>query len=208
MFRREFLGLLAAARLNRQRPPAGAVVLFDGKDLSKWVTRNGTEPGWRVADGYMEVAPGAGDIRTTQTFQDFQLHLEFWLPLMEQASGQARANSGVYLQGRYEIQVLDSYGAQPAIDGCGAIYGQAAPIRNASRRPMTWQSYDFVFRAPRGEEKGRVTVLHNAMLIHNNFELSGVTGGNIDGNEGAPGPLLLQDHGDPVRYRNIWIMSG
>lgn len=207
MLRRDFVSLLAALRLNRQRPPEKSTVLFDGKDLGKWQTRNGTPAAWRLAEDYMEVAPGAGDIRTVADFEDFQLHLEFWLPRMEQSQGQARANSGVYLAGRYEIQVLDSFGAPPAIDGCGAIYGQAPPERNASRRPERWQSYDVVFRKAHAGGKARVTVLHNGVLIHNQVELAGPTGGAIGQEETAPGPLLLQDHGDPVRYRNVWILK-
>jgi hypothetical protein len=157
----------------------------------------------------MEVSPGAGDIMTTERFSDFQVHLEFWLPLMSNASGQSRANSGVYLQGRYEIQVLDSFGQPPQIDGCGAIYGQATPLRNASRPPERWQTYDIIFRSARtgGEpEPARVTVWHNGVTIHNNAIVPAVTGGATDGDTGTPGPLLLQDHGDPVRYRNIWLM--
>jgi hypothetical protein len=138
------------------------------------------------------------------------LHLEFRLPLMQNASGQSRANSGVYLQGRYEIQVLDSFGQPPEIDGCGAIYGLAPPLRNASRPPLRWQTYDVVFRSARvgGEqEPARVSVWHNGVVIHNNLVLPAVTGGAADADTGLPGPLLLQDHGDPVRYRNIWMLA-
>ncbi len=196
-----------------QRPPKAALTLFKGSDLSAWISSSGAPPGWRLEARYMEVNPGSGDIMTLQLFTDFQLHLEFWLPDLREALGQARANSGVYLQGRYEIQVLDSFGVEPATDGCGAIYGQAAPLRNASRPPARWQSFDIAFRAARVSagivvEKARASVLHNGVLIHNQREIAGPTGGMPDSNEGQPGPLLLQDHGDRVRYRNIWILAG
>ena len=218
MFRRDFLAVLgcsgaALAQARRSstlggRPPRAAVRLFDGTGLEKWATRAGTPAAWKIERRYMEVEPGAGDILTTEQFTNVQLHLEFWLPLMPQASGQSRANSGVYLQGRYEIQVLDSFEQAPRLDSCGAIYGQTAPSRNASRPPERWQTYDIVFRAPRDGERARVTVWHNGVTIHNNVEITGLTGGAIDDNVFSPGPLLLQDHGDRVRYRNIWILPG
>ena len=190
MRRRSFLTLLgcsgpawAQARRSStlaERPPRGAVRLFDGAGLDRWTTRAGTPAAWRLERRYMEVSPGAGDILTNDRFADFQLHLEFWLPLLPQASGQSRANSGVYLQGRYEIQVLDSFEHAPSLDSCGAIYGQAAPSRNASRPPERWQTYDIVFRAPRDGERARVTVWHNGVAIHNNVEIAGPTGGAID----------------------------
>jgi hypothetical protein len=193
----------------RTNAPRGAAVLFDGSSLDKWVTRNGAPAAWRIERRYMEVVSGSGDIMTTERFTDFQLHVEFWLPLMPNAAGQSRANSGVYVQGRYEIQVLDSFGQPPQIDGCGAIYGIAPPLRNASRPPQRWQTYDIVFRTARvaGEpEHARITVWHNGVAIHNNLALPSISGGAVDGDIGLPGPLLLQDHGDPVRYRNIWVM--
>jgi hypothetical protein len=224
MHRRSFLGLLAAAPAawtqdghrgarraptQRARPPRGATVLFDGDGLEHWVTRDGAPAGWKIERRYVEVVPGAGDILSTERFTDFQLHVEFWLPLMAEASGQARANSGVYLQGRYEVQVLDSFGQPPHLDTCGAIYGVAAPLRNAGRPPQRWQTYDIVFRGARGgdpPDPARVTVWHNGVAIHNNVAIPSPTGGTIDGDTGSPGPLLLQDHGDPVRYRNIWVL--
>lgn len=211
------LGLLPMARALTGEPgaaaaPQGARVLFDGKDLAPWRSRDGGPAKWTVKNGYMEVVPKSGDIRTQETFGDFQLHVEFWLPYMPEARGQARANSGVYLQARYEIQVLDSYGLESKDDDCGAIYKVAAPLRNACTKPETWQSYEIAFRAPRfdavGElkEKGRVTVFHNGVMIQNNQEFSGLTRGGVEGNASEPGPILLQNHGNPVRYRNIWII--
>lgn len=193
-------------------PPKNAVVLFDGTDLTGWTTRTGGDPGWEVADGVMTVVAGTGDILTREQFEDAYIHLEFRCPHMPDKTGQAKGNSGVYLQGRYEIQVLDSYGWEtPGLGDCGAIYNLHAPLRNACKPPMEWQTYDIVFRAPRCDETGnvvekaRVTVLHNGLTIHNNVELQ-PTGGAIGTDEAVPGPLLLQDHGDPVSYRNVWLV--
>lgn len=195
------------------RPPKYATVLFGGKSLSNWMSTKGGPAGWKVASSYMEVAPGSGNIYTKEVFRDFHLHLEFWLPLMETSRGQARANSGVYLQGRYEAQVLDSYGLQSQDNDCGAFYKIAAPLRNACKKPERWQSYDFAFRAARVDstnkvtENARVTVFHNGVMIHNNLELPRATPGGLDEDVTKPGPLLLQDHGNLVRYRNIWVIG-
>lgn len=192
-------------------PPANAVILFNGKDLNNWHQRNGQPATWKVEDGVMTVVKG--DIMTQETFLDFYLHLEFRTPDMPEATGQAKGNSGVYLQGRYEIQVLDSYGIKiPGKGDCGAIYNQFAPLVNACKPAMEWQTYDVIFRAARLDAAGKVaepvrlTVLQNGQVIHNNIQLPGVTGGAIDEKEGTPGPLLLQDHGNPVQYRNIWVV--
>ena len=152
-----------------------------------------------------------GDAVSRETFGDFHLHLEFLCPPMPDAEGQARANSGVYLHGRYEVQVLDTYGQEPALGACGAVYSIAPPMVNASLPAGRWQTYDIVFLAPRFDAAGdvevlpRVTVLHNGVVVHNNLELPGTTPGGLDRDMVAEGPLLLQDHSDPVRYRNIWI---
>ncbi|MFW6158281.1 MAG: 3-keto-disaccharide hydrolase [Planctomycetota bacterium] len=196
------------------KPPEDAVVLFDGADLSKWTNREGDPAGWNAEGGAMHVVPGEGDVLSRERFTDFYLHVEFRCPDMPEATGQAKGNSGVYLQGRYEIQVLDSYGlAVPGKGDCGAIYDQFAPLVNACEPPMTWQSYDVVFRAPRCIEGGReidqnarVTVLQNGLVIQNNVELPGVTGGAMDELIDEPGPVRLQDHGDAVSYRNIWAV--
>ncbi len=194
-------------------PPSNAVVLFNGENLNNWSTRSGEKAGWEVADGVMTVARGTGDIMTEEKFTDFMLHLEFMTPDMPEATGQAKGNSGVFLQGRYEIQVLDSYGIEvPGKGDCGAIYNQFATLVNACKPPLQWQTYDVIFRVARVDEEGqvveqvRLTVLQNGMVIHNNVELLGSTGGNIDDKLGEPGPLLLQDHGNPVKYRNIWVV--
>ena len=153
------------------------------------------------------------DAVTKTNFRDFQLHLEFFCPEMPDAKGQARSNSGVYLHGRYEIQILDTFGLEPTGNGCGALYSIAPPMVNASRPPGKWQTYDIVFKAPRFDEEEkvtqlpRVTVLHNGIVIHNNLEVTNTTPGGIDREMVKTGPLLLQFHGDPVRYRNIWIRS-
>ena len=195
-------------------PSPQAVVLFDGRSLEHWVKRGSAEPAaWPVEDGAM-VTRG-GDIQSRQRFQDFYLHLEFNVPdSPPEVKGQGRGNSGVFLQGRYEIQVLDSWGiADPGRGDCGALYNASAPLVNACKRPTEWQSYDAVFRAPRFDsrgrctEKARVTVLQNGIVIQNNVELEGQTGGAIDQDYSTPGPLLLQDHGNLVRFRNVWIVS-
>jgi hypothetical protein len=195
-----------------QTPPESAIILFDGKGLNNWTTRDGDPAVWEVADGAMTVVAGGGDIMTVETFTDFMLHLEFMTPDMPEATGQAKGNSGVFLQGRYEIQVLDSYGIEtPGKGDCGAIYNQFASLVNACKPPLEWQTYDAIFRAARVgesgevEENARVTVLQNGIVIQNNVQIQGATGGATDEDASAPGPLRLQDHGNPVRYRNIWI---
>lgn len=195
--------------------PKGAKVLFDGKDLSGWTARDGKPAAWKVEDGYMEVK--GGDIMTKDKFgPDFRLHVEFWLPLMADKKDQGRANSGVFLQGRYEIQVLDSYKNDTYANGSvGALYGIIAPDKEAQQKavkpPERWNTYDITFRAPRVEdsgkvtENGRVTVVLNGVTLIDDGKFDHVTGGALDNKLGEPGPLLLQDHGCKIRYRNIWI---
>lgn len=192
-----------------EKTPAYATQLFTGKDLSEWLCSGSDKPAeWKVKDGYMEV--GGGDIRSKREFGDFQLHIEFWLPDMGQARGQGRANSGVYLQSVYEIQVLDSYGLQSGGGDCGALYSIAPPRINACRPPGHWQSFDVIFRAPKFDAQGKktgnavVTVLQNGVCIHDCVELPNPTPGGAG--ETRMGPIRLQDHGCPVRYRNIWVM--
>ena len=196
-----------------QTPPESAVILFDGKDLSNWTGRDGGEAKWEVHADYMTVVPRTGDISSKETFTDHFLHVEFMCPDMPEASGQGKGNSGVFLQGRYEIQVLDSYGIEaPGKGDCGAIYNQFAPLVNACNPPLEWQTYDVIFRAPRFNDAGdmtenvRVTALQNGLVILNNVQLPGTTAGGAGSDLANPGPLRLQDHGNLVQYRNIWAV--
>jgi hypothetical protein len=197
-------------------PPSDAVVLFDGTSLSKWRTKkDGGAAAWRVVDGFMEVVKGAGDIQTEAAFGDCQLHVEWATPAPASGEGQHRGNSGVFLMGQYEVQVLDSYRAKTYPDGQAAsMYGMFPPLVNASRAPGEWQSFDVVFRAPRFDAAGkvlrpaRITVLHNGVLVHDNRELLGPTTHGRRAPYTAHAarlPLSLQDHDYPVRFRNIWI---
>jgi len=190
-------------------PPSDAVVLFDGTDLSAW---NGGER-WSVVDGVAVV--GKGQITTKEQFGDCQVHIEWSAPTPPRGSGQGRGNSGVFLMGIYELQVLDSYENETYHDGqAGAIYKQTPPAVNAMRPPGQWNSYDIFWTAPRFEEDGSlaspayITVMHNGVLILNHFELKGDTPFNRPPkySKHAPvGPISLQDHGDPIRFRNIWV---
>jgi hypothetical protein len=196
------------------KPPKGAIMLFDGKDLSGWLNGADKPAEWVVKDGYMEVVPGKGNIHTKEKFgPDFKLHVEFWVPLMADKKDQARGNSGVYLQGRHEIQVLDSYHNETYANGaCGALYGFIAPSKNVCKPPEHWQTFDIAYYAPRvdekGEvaEKGRVTVVHNGETIIDNGRFDRSADAGTDPKVGTPGPLLLQDHGCKVRFRNIWLV--
>jgi hypothetical protein len=197
------------------RPPSDAMVLFDAKDLSKWAHKDGTAAKWKVENGYFEVVPKTGYIYTREPFGDCQLHVEFAEPAPAKGEGQDRGNSGVFLQGLYETQVLDSYQSKTYADGqAGAIYGQYPPLVNASRPPGQWQTYDIVFQGPRFAKDGKLlrpareTVFHNGVLVQDNVELSGPTAhGKRPPYEPQPEklPLALQDHNHPVRYRNIWL---
>ncbi len=190
------------------KPPVGAVVLFNGKNTEGWVKTDGKTPvGWVVAGGFMTV--GRGDIMTKKRFGDFELHLEFNVPSMPTARGQARGNSGVFLGGIPELQILDSYGLKPESNDCGAIYKQVVPVVNACKPPLQWQTYDVTFHKARVEQgkvvqKARVTVIQNGLKIIDDAEISPTPGG-IDLAKGQDGPILLQDHGNRVEYRNIWI---
>ncbi len=199
------------------QPPSDAIVLFDGTDMSKWQSSNGEEPKWKIVDGAMESVPKSGYVVSREEFGDCQLHVEFAAPKTVKGNGQGRGNSGVFLMGEFEVQVLDSYDNSTYVDGsAGSIYGQYPPLVNASRKPGEWQSYDIIFRRPRFDESGKVTkparltVLHNGVLVQDNSEAYGPTNWiryrDYDVIKGkTKGPLSLQDHGNPVRYRNIWV---
>ena len=189
------------------KPPANGVELFDGTNLDAWQP---TEKPWTIVEGgAMQV--GKGNIVSKQEFGDHRLHLEFRTPLMADKRGQARGNSGVYVFGRYEIQVLDSFGLPTADNECGGIYKKAVPKTNACLPPTEWQTYDITFHAPKFDAAGNKTknavvrVELNGTVIHDNVELDGTTPGGVSGVEAPMGVLLLQDHHNAVQYRNIWI---
>ncbi len=210
-----------------KEPPAGAIVLFDGTNLDEWVhpVRPQEETGgayqikpagWKLIDGAMEVVPKSRDIVTKKKFTDFELHVEFRTPFMPAARGQGRGNSGVYLQGRYEVQVLDSYGLEGMDNECGGIYQVSRPRVNMCAPPLQWQTYDITFRAPRFDEGGnktenaRLTVLHNGVKIHDNIEIPEPTGSardRVGEDVSQPGGISLQEHGNRVQYRNIWVLE-
>ncbi|MCW5981732.1 MAG: DUF1080 domain-containing protein [Bryobacteraceae bacterium] len=198
------------------QPPSDAIALFDGKDLAAWTRKDGSPAGCEVSGGAMICKTGAGDIFSREKFRDAQIHVEFATPAMPDQKGQLRGNSGIYLQGRYEVQVLDSYNNPTyAMGVVGALYGIAAPMVNASRPPEQWQTFDIVFRAPRcsGEQMthpGTVTALLNGVLVQDHVSLRHRGKGCPEA--GEPGPLMLQDHsGFPnapftvMKFRNIWL---
>jgi hypothetical protein len=213
----------AGERFSDAAPaPADAIVLFDGTHLERWQGNRGQEAGWTVKEGFFEVTRGQGNLRTKDRFPDFQLHLEFATPADSAGSSQGRGNSGVLINGMYEVQLLDSHNNPTYPDGqCGALYGQTPPLVNAARPAGQWQTYDIIFEAPHWDEqrqltkRANVTVIHNGIVLHHKREYIGAT----DGIGGVPHKALaeykqvhppevfleLQDHGDPVRFRNIWI---
>ncbi len=197
--------------------PSDAVVLFDGTSMSHWLAADGKAaapwtPEGKVG-GHMQCVPDSGQITSKEQFGDAQIHIEFATPEKAVGDGQGRGNSGVFLQGRYEIQVLDSYDNKTYANGqCGSVYGQHAPLVNVSRKPGEWQTYDIIFRAAKFDAAGsvvvkpRVTVLHNGVLVQDNAEILGSTSHVARGPiEKGDGPISLQDHGNTVRYRNIWV---
>lgn len=198
------------------RAPSDATVLFDGSGLEGWVAMDGSPTEWVVRDGALECVPGSGYIRTLQSFGDCQLHVEWAAPVPTKGDSQGRGNSGLFFgAGRYEVQVLDSYGNKTYADGSAAsVYGQYPPLVNASRPPGEWQTYDIIWTTPRfnsaGElvSKARLTVFHNGVLVQNDVELTGPTAWiGRPPYEAHPErlPIAFQDHGNPVRYRNVWI---
>jgi hypothetical protein len=195
-----------------EKPPSDAEILFDGTDLSKW-TNGGKPPGWKVENGYAEIVPGQGNIFTKEEFGDIQLHLQWETPSEVKGNSQGRGNSGVLLMTRYEVQVLDSFDNPTYADGqAAAVYGQYPPLVNASCRPGQWQTYDIAFEAPRFEgdklvKPAYVTVFQNGVLVQNHVQILGTTPHAQVGKYAAhsDAPLELQNHGNPDRYRNIWI---
>jgi hypothetical protein len=197
-------------------PPKSAVVLFDGKSLDAWQHAGGQKGAhWKLVDGgAVQVAPG-GNLVTKEKFDgSFQLHVEFRVPYVPDKKGQDRGNSGVYVQGRYEVQVLDSYGLDSKNNDCGAIYEVAAPLQNVCKAPTVWQSYDIEFTAPvckdgKKIEPARITVFHNGVKIHDDVKITtDNTRAGLGGDPCTPGPIMLQDHGHPVQFRNIWLVKG
>lgn len=197
------------------QPPSDAIVLFDGTDLKEWASDKGGEARWKIVDDYMEVPKKAGDIHTNRKFGNCQLHIEWATPKVVKGSGQGRGNSGVFLMGIYELQVLDSYKNDTYPDGQAAsIYSQYPPLVNACRGPGEWQSYDISFVRPIFDRAGkcvrpaRITVLHNGAVVHNNVEIKGRTEHKRKAKyrpHPDKGPIRLQDHGNPMQFRNIWI---
>lgn len=195
---------------GKETIPSDAIVLFDGKDLSRWVKGDGSKAEWIVRDGY--ATPKGGDIQTKKDFSDCQLHLEFWCPTTPEDMGPERGNSGVFLNGAYEIQILDSHEQGDGIEshGCGAIYDEVRPLVNACRPHGEWQTFDIIFHSPKFDKDGkktanaRFTVLLNGVLIQDNQEAYAPTRNHNDPDV-AKGPVQIQDHGHPIRMRNIWI---
>ncbi|MEN6323234.1 MAG: DUF1080 domain-containing protein [Proteiniphilum sp.] len=197
--------------------PSDAIILFDGTDLSQWSNAKGKPAAWTVHDGVFTVKKGTGHIETKRVFNDFQLHLEWSNPEGITGKGQARGNSGVFLQGMYEIQILDSYQNETYVNGqTGSVYKQTPPLVNAMNKPGEWNTFDIIYTAPTFKKDGtyrtppRITLLQNGILLQNNTVILGTTE-----NKGLPqvkehgaGPIRLQDHGDPsapISFRNIWI---
>lgn len=200
---------------NDNAPPSDAIVLFDGTGLSAWKScKDGSEAKWKVQDDYMEVVPKTGGIETRQSFGSCQLHIEWRTPDVVQGTGQGRGNSGVFLMGKYEVQVLDSYDNKTYADGqAAAIYGQKPPLVNVCKKPGQWQTYDIIFHAPvfngaKVATPAAITVLQNGVLVQDHWQIEGTTFHKVRSHYESHAdklPLQLQEHGNPMRFRNIWI---
>ncbi|MBC8087388.1 MAG: DUF1080 domain-containing protein [Phycisphaerae bacterium] len=210
--------VVAAGAYVSQRPPADAVVLFDGTSLARWSHEEGKPAKWRVIDGAFEVVPNTGTLLTRDAFGDVQLHIEWMSPSPARGKEQDRGNSGVFFAGgKYEVQVLDSYNNATYPDGQAAsLYSQFPPLVNVSRPPGEWQTYDIVYHRPRFDARGklvkaaRLTVIHNGVLVQDNMELVGPTANGSRPPYEAHAdklPVSLQDHGHPVRFRNVWLRN-
>ncbi len=200
-------------RPNFSKPPAGAIVLFDGSDISPWQTEDGRPCPWHVVDGALEVTPGTGDIYTRDGFEDCRLHIEFRTPEPSPGDeGQHRGNSGIFMQKLYEVQVLESYGLPPSRWDCAAIFSIKAPDKNMALPPRQWQSYDITYRSPRWDSSGkktenaRITVVWNGQKVHDDVEIPHCTRDKTLPEPPGAGPIELQDHTFKVQYRNIWIV--
>ncbi len=196
------------------QPPSDATILFDGSNFDAWEHLDGSPVKWKLVDGAMQVVGGSGNIRTKQKFEDVQLHIEFATPSEVKGNGQGRGNSGIFFQSRYEIQVLDNYQNETYANGqVGSIYKQHIPLANPSRKPGEWQTYDIIYTAPTYNEDGliktpaRITALLNGVLVQNNVSLLGTTEyiGIPKLKVHGADAIMLQDHGNPTRFRNIWV---
>lgn len=201
---------------ENHEPPSDAIVLFDGNNLDNFVSaKNEGAAEWKVENGAFTVTPKTGDIRTKESFGDMQLHIEWAAPTEVKGEGQGRGNSGIFLMSKYEVQVLDSYESRTYSNGqAGSIYKQKPPLVNATKAPGEWNTYDIFFTAPRFNKDGmlvtpaKVTIVHNGILVQNNLEIKGPTEyigiPNYVAHEDEL-PIQLQDHGDLVKFRNIWV---
>jgi len=209
--------VLPSAGYIGAKPPSDAVVLFEGKSAGSWMNGKGMDAEWQVKEGVLTVKKGTGDIQTREQFGDIQMHIEWKIPKSISGAGQSRGNSGIFFQGRYELQILDSYQNATYTNGQAAsIYKQSPPLKNAMNPPGEWNVYDVIYTAPRFNTNGslfspaRITVLHNGVLVQNNFEIKGPTEyiGLPKYSSHGDGPIILQDHGDPseaISFRNIWV---
>jgi Domain of Unknown Function (DUF1080) len=195
--------------------PGDAIILFDGKDFSNWQGDKNQAIGWTLENGAMVVKGGTGGIKTKRGFGDCQMHIEFRTPAEVKGTGQGRGNSGIFLMGTYELQVLDNYNNKTYVNGqAGSMYKQLPPLVNACRPPGEWQTYDIIFTAPcfyddgRLKSQARITVIHNGVLVQNNTTIWGSTeyiGSPVYKKHSDKEPIFLQDHGNPTAFRNIWI---